>query len=157
MDYETDFLEPINEGLDPKIFARIIKFCSADFFTRNIGIRMIKLELGKTYAKLDPEALHSNMSGFLHGGVTATLADLSMKIACFTTGFVVVTTNINISYLTVGEIGRKITAVGQVIHFDKNLMYTESHIKNQKGKVVAKANGIFSVVSPIMDDMLKFI
>jgi acyl-CoA thioesterase len=147
MDNETDFLEPVNDGLDPKIFTQIIDFCRADYFSHCMGIRMTRLAPGKTYAELDPEALHSNMSGFLHGGVTVTLADLSMGIACFTTGFVVVTSNINISYLTVGEIGQKITAVGQVLHSEKNTMFAESHIKNRQGKVVAKATGIFSIVS----------
>jgi acyl-CoA thioesterase len=149
MDNESDFLEPINEGLDPKIFTRIIEFCRSDFFTLDIGIRLTKLTPGKTYVKLDSEAFHSNISGFLHGGVSATLADLNMRTACFTTGFLVVTTNINISYFTVGEIGRKIIAVGEVIHSGKNVMFAESHVKNQQGKVVAKATGIFSVVSPI--------
>jgi uncharacterized protein (TIGR00369 family) len=150
--YEANFIEPINEGLDPKVFARILDFCRADLFSNHVGNSLTKLTPGKAYTILDPEALHSNMSGFLHGGVTATLADYGMGIACFTKGFVVVTTNFNISYLAVGEIGQKITTVGQVIRSGKKAMFTEAIMKNQQGKVVAKANGIYSIVSLLMDD-----
>ncbi len=152
MDKES-FLEPLNEGLDPKIFARITEFCRADFFSDRMGIRITELAPGRAYMELDPEALHANMSGFLHGGVTVTMADLSMGIACLTKGFAAITSNINISYLSVGEIDQRITAAGQVIHFAKNIMYAESQIKNCQDKVLAKATGVFSVRSLITADI----
>lgn len=146
---KTDYIEIINEGVDPRIFAWITDFCRKDLFSHDIGVMMTKLAPGKTYSELATKNYHANLAGSLHGGVTATLADLSMGIACFTTGFVVVTTNLNISYMDAGKIGEKIKAVGHVIRAGKSVLFTETTIEDEQGLLIAKGSGIFSVISRI--------
>lgn len=153
MENKTDFLEPINEGLDPKFFAQVVDHCRKNLFANYTGIRMTRLAPGKAYTELYPETLHSNLAGYLHGGVTATLLDVSMGIACITTGVVAVTTDMNISYLAAGEIGQKITAAGQVIRSGKTVIFTESCLENQQGKLIAKASATFLVKGSIIQSV----
>jgi acyl-CoA thioesterase len=143
------YTEIINEGLNPQLFAWIKGFCCKDLFSCNIGVRITKLVPGKAYVELVTENYHANLAGSLHGGVTATLADLSMGIACFTTGFVAAATNMNMSYLAAGEIGQKITAVGHVVRAGKKVIFTETIIENEYNLIIAKASGLYTVVSPI--------
>ncbi|MHB8125069.1 MAG: PaaI family thioesterase [Desulfitobacteriaceae bacterium] len=150
MKNKTSFLEPINEGLDPKFFTQVVDYCSKNLFTHHTGIRMTRLAPGKAYAEIDSETFHSNLAGYLHGGVTATLLDVSMGIACITTGVVAVTANMNISYLAAGEIGQKITAVGQIIRSGKTVMFTESYLENEQRIIIAKASAAFLVKGSIL-------
>jgi len=100
---------------------------------------------GKLIAEMVVEEHNSNMAGTLHGGATATLVDVCMGMACFTKGSIVVSCNINVSYLTAGKVGDKIIAVGQVIRAGKTACFTEASLEDEKGKIIAKGTGTFFV------------
>lgn len=138
-----DLIEPINDGLDPTLFAKVVDACSGVMFATHSKIRMTKFAPGKAYAEIDAEDLHSNNLGRMHGGMIAVLADHCMGAACYTTGVLAVTTNMNISFFGSGEIGKKITTVGEIIQSSKNVMFTEAYLKNEQGKIIARASGTF--------------
>ena len=47
-------------------------------FNAELGFRLVEWEEGRAVMALDIQAKHRNRSGVLHGGVMATLIDLSL-------------------------------------------------------------------------------
>ena len=136
-------LKTENMGIDPDIFAKILEFYENNHYAHLTGIKIVAMGPGKLVAELVVEKHNTNMLGALHGGVTATLIDVCMGMACFTKGIMALTGNINVSYLAAGKAGDKITAVGQVIRSGKTAYFTEGSLEDEKGRLIAKGTGTF--------------
>ena len=87
---------------------------------------------------------HQQQFGRIHGGVIATLADITAGFAAYTLtpeDAHVVTGEIKISYLRPG-IGQKLTSIGRVLKPGKSISFCEaevwSHEENEK-VLIAKA------------------
>jgi uncharacterized protein (TIGR00369 family) len=95
---------------------------------------------------------HLQQSKFLHGGVTATIADLVAGFASFTLvdkHQTVVTSDLKISYLNPG-IGQIVKAKGWVIKAGNTLHFAEAEIicvNNNTETLVAKGYLTFAVVN----------
>jgi uncharacterized protein (TIGR00369 family) len=88
------------------------------------------IEPGYLEGELDLQQIHLQQNGFVHGGVTSTLADIVMGFSAFTLvaeGEGTVTSDLKIAYLRPG-IGTKIIAKGRVIKAGNLLHYCESDI-----------------------------
>ena len=112
---------------------------------------MQSLEIGKAELRLEVEEHHLQQNGFLHGGVTATLADVATGIAAYTMvpeGKNVVTADLKISYLNPG-ISAKIKAVGEVVKGGNLLFFCEAKIYDvleDQEKLIATATAIMVAV-----------
>ncbi|MBI3233999.1 MAG: PaaI family thioesterase, partial [Bacteroidetes bacterium] len=90
--------------------------------------------------------------GFVHGGATATFADLVMGFAAYSlvkSDQVVVTADLRVSYLNPG-IGEHIFARGWVIKPGSKLIFCEGEIvavDNGKETVIAKSSATMAVVN----------
>ncbi|ERI10518.1 PaaI family thioesterase [Aneurinibacillus aneurinilyticus] len=83
-----------------------------------------------------------------HGGITATLADSVMgAVASRSTGYKVVTTEINVHYLTPGT-GDRLIATASVLRHGKTLCVCECKIHNEQGRLVLAGTGSFYLVEP---------
>lgn len=140
INFETE-----NLGLDPYIFTKILELYQNNSYAHLTGIKIVALGPGKLIAEMVVEKHNSNMAGTLHGGATATLVDVCMGMACFTKGSIVVSGNINVSYLAAGKAGDKIIAVGQVIRAGKTAFFAEACLEDEKGKIIATGTGTFFV------------
>jgi acyl-coenzyme A thioesterase 13 len=136
-------LETKNMGLDPEIFAKLLKQFQNNHFAHLTGIKIVAMGPGKLIAELVVEKHNTNMAGTLHGGATATLVDVCMGMACYTKGVMALTGNINVSYLAAGKVGDKIIAVGQVIKAGKTAFFAEASLEDENGKIIAKGTGTF--------------
>jgi uncharacterized protein (TIGR00369 family) len=132
-----------NLGLDPQIYSRILGFYENNYFGNYLGTRILGLGSGKAVISLTVQDNKSSFYGTLHGGVVATLADISMGLACITKGITPMTGNINISFLAAGEAGREITAVGEVIQSGDKVFFTETSIRDEQGQIIATGTGTF--------------
>lgn len=139
---ESD-LKTENLGIDPDIFTKILELYQHNSYAHLTGIKIVALGPGKLIAEMDVDKHNSNMAGTLHGGATATLLDVCMGMACFTKGSIVVSGNINVSYLAAGKVGDKVTAVGQVIRAGRTAFFAEACLEDAKGKIIAKGTGTF--------------
>jgi uncharacterized protein (TIGR00369 family) len=124
----------------------------ANNFMQYIGFKATQIEAGKISGELILEEHHLQQSKFLHGGVTATLADLVAGFASFTlvnSNQTVVTSDLKIAYLNPG-IGQKVLAKGWVIKAGNTLHFAEADIicvNEGSETLVAKGYLTFAVVN----------
>jgi len=127
-------------------------------FTNYLGIRITSVEAGVVEALLDLEPYHMQQMDFVHGGVTATLADVVMGFAAFTLvkrGNAVVTADLKISYLNPGT-GPLLYAKGFVVKAGQRLNFCEAEIYSRTSSgdiLIAKGTSIMSMVTP--EDILR--
>lgn len=114
-------------------------------FMRHIGFDLTLITPGYVEGELNFETFHKQQNGFLHGGVTATVADLVMGFAAYTLADVdegTVTSDLKVAYLRPGT-GHKIIGKGRVIKAGNLLFYCEADIISVEasGEVVLIARG----------------
>lgn len=93
--------------------------------------------------------IHTNVYGFVHGGSLFTLVDSVMGIAGLTTGHLVVTSDINIRFITNSKKGNMLTATGRIIHKGKDTIITEAEIRDKRQRLLVKAQGSYFIRGPI--------
>jgi len=137
---ESDFVEMIQNKI------------SVNRFMHYLGFKITNIEAGLVEGELDLVKHHMQQADFLHGGVTATIADIVAGFAAFTLvkhSQSVVTVDLRISYLNPG-FENKLFAKGYVIKSGQRFFFTEAELWMMKGasKIqIAKASATMAVVS----------
>lgn len=136
---------------NPDYEAMIRSKMEQNHFMNFLGFKstLIAPALVEGILEIKPE--YKQQIGFLHGGVTATLADLAAGFAAFTLvkkGQTLVTVEMKISYLNpgIGEIAR---ARGFVIKAGQKIIFSEAEIFTENNGVetlVAKGNATYAVL-----------
>lgn len=103
---------------------------------------------GRATYRLDvvPEIL--NPHGMLHGAAVYTMVDYSMGGATMSVlppGEICATIEIKISYLASVR-GGTLTAETEIIKRGRNVVFLESKVRDDAGKLVATASGSFAVI-----------
>lgn len=99
-------------------------------FMNFIGFELTKIEAGLVEGQMPIIESIKQQTGFVHGGATATFADLVMGFAAYSlvdVDQVVFTADLRISYLNPG-IGQQVWAKGWVIKPGQNLIFCEAEI-----------------------------
>lgn len=124
---------------------------SGNHFTAFVGIKIDKVEAAEVEASLALLPHHRQQMGFVHGGVTATFADVVMGFAAYTLaarGQGVVTADLRISYLNPG-VGDVLYGRGYVIKAGSKLIFCEAElwVMNDSGRTdIAKASSTMMLV-----------
>ncbi|MFK3937061.1 PaaI family thioesterase [Alkalihalobacillus sp. NPDC078783] len=115
---------------------------------------LIKME-AKTFANKQLEMtipispiIHNSLD-IVHGGITATLADSTMGTLVhrlLPEHQTAVTTNLSVQYIRPGK-GTHLSCTASVTHQGKQLCVTEARVVDDRGKLVATANGTFMVIA----------
>ena len=143
---------------NPDFKNRIIDHLSKQRFMQHIGFTLDVIEPGSTKGWLNFEQIHQQQKGFAHGGLVATLADITAGFAAVTlvpADCSVVTGEIKISYLNPG-IGDKLIARGWVLKQGRKMNFCEAEVlASNKGheKLIAKASATMVTIFP--DDNYK--
>lgn len=138
---------------NPDFKARILEHLDRQYFMKHIGFTLDTIEPGKTAGWLNFEQIHQQQKGFAHGGLVATLADITAGFAAVTLvprECSVVTGEIKISYLNPG-IGEKLLARGWVLKQGRKLNFCEAEVlafNNGEEKLVAKASATMVTIFP---------
>ena len=111
--------------------------------TKTLGIKIRDLSEGRSIVEMMVDPRHHNMSGTMHGGLMADIADAAMGIAISTTiasdeDFT--TMEMKISFYR-PHIKGLLTAEGIVAKRGKRVAFAEAVLTNQQKQIVAKANG----------------
>lgn len=116
-------------------------------FSKYIGVKALEIKDG--YARyalpIKNELLH--IYGGLHGGVIASLADISMAAAVLSTlGYErrIATVNLNMQYVAPLKEGEAL-AEARVIERKRGVVFAEVTIYNGNREITAKGSGIFHV------------
>jgi acyl-CoA thioesterase len=140
------------EGLiSPSYVDEIVRLHNINPFAVLLGIKIDGLAKGYCRLLLSAEEKCTNPYGGLHGGVFATLADISMGIALRTVGLQPVTAELTVNYLGQTGAGEILITEGRVIHRGNTLILTESTVKSSDGRILAMAKGVFMSRGPLLN------
>lgn len=110
---------------------------------------------GGVQLELKVEAEHTNLYGIIHGGALMTLADTAMGAAALARNKKVVTMNLSMDFMHSVPMTTRIIATGTVLHDGRHTMTLESEIRDEAGKLFAKAHGTFYVLGRFVDDFAE--
>ena len=108
---------------------------------RLIGFVLKEIEPGRAVFELEAGERHHNPMGTLHGGITCDLADAAMGMAYAATlaeGERFTTVELKINFLRAVR-QTTLTAEGKVVKAGSTLGYVECEVKDEEGRLVAKA------------------
>jgi uncharacterized protein (TIGR00369 family) len=125
------------------------RFAGSPFHSAFLGARLDRVAPDEVDVSLDVEPRHLNLSGTLHGGMIATLADTATGLA-FRTGLneaaSAVTTSLSLTFLRPGGIG-VVTARGRVVKRGSRFGYAEADVVDANGSLLARAGATFTVIA----------
>ena len=90
----------------------------------------------------------SGPPGHAHGGIIATILDETMGKALKLKGVVAVTTKLQVEYLRPVPLNQPLIAEGHHRRTSGRVLYNFGEIRNERGKVLARAKGQFYVIDP---------
>ncbi len=116
-------------------------------FAHDLGFELIEEAAGKAVVAVELTPRLRNFRGVAHGGLTATLLDMAMGLACRSparewTGEGTVT--LNIQFMLPGR-GR-LVAEGRLLRAGNTVAFAEGEVRNENGEMVAKATATFKIV-----------
>jgi uncharacterized protein (TIGR00369 family) len=124
------------------------RFASSEFQTSFLGARLERVAPDEVDLSLTVEPRHLNLSGTLHGGMIATLADTATGLA-YRTGLgeneSAVTSSLSVTFLRPGRAGG-VTARGRVVKRGSRFGYAEADVQDVDGRLLAKATATFTVL-----------
>jgi uncharacterized protein (TIGR00369 family) len=109
--------------------------------SRLIGFVLKSIEPGHAIFEMEADERHHNPMGTLHGGVYCDIADAAMGFAYAATlaeGETFTTIELKINFLRAVR-KATLTAEARVVKAGSTLGYVECEVKDQTGKMVAKA------------------
>ncbi len=131
------------KGLQEKVYSAWKTGTPASPATKTLGIKILELSEGRSLLEMSVDQHLHNLSGTMHGGIMADIADAAMGIAIATTTSTdedFTTVEMNISFFR-PHIKGLLRAEGTVAKRGRRVAFTEAVLTNDKKQVVAKANG----------------
>jgi uncharacterized protein (TIGR00369 family) len=137
---------------NPHFVEVIAEKSKGNLFMQDVGYQFKEVAAGYIETYLDIEQKHLQQMGFVHGGVTATMADITTGFAAFTLVAekqAVVTVDLKVNYINPGK-GQQLKAVGHVYKAGSKLMFCKCEIfiiNNGEATQIAFADSIMAVLN----------
>lgn len=96
---------------------RIKELVNRDKFAEHVNAELLEVSEGYAKAKMDIQEYHMNPIGIVQGGAIFTLADFTFAAASVSHGSVVVSINVNVSFVTAVSSG---TLIAEAIETSRN-------------------------------------
>lgn len=141
--------------LPPQYVEEIVRLHRINPFAALLGIAIDGLAEGYCRLRFPVETNSTNPYGGVHGGVFASLADISMGIALRTVGLQPVTAELTVNYLGQSHSGDELVAEGRVVHRGNTIILTECTVKSGGDKMTAMARGVFMSRGLLLSDNEK--
>lgn len=139
---------------NPAFRETILRHLERQEFMKHIGCRLTVIEPGYVEAVIELDIMHQQQIGLVHGGVTATIADVAAGFAGFTLvgpDEHTVTAEIKVSYFAKG-LGRRLRAVGRVVKPGRSIHFCEADVfcEDDSGTetLIARATTTMAVITP---------
>ena len=119
-------------------------------FDKELGAKLVNSKKGSCRFKLDVKSKHLNHGGIVHGGVLATLCDISLAGAVtdvLGNNEWCVTAQLNIEYLYPAFPEETIFGYGKLVKKGNTLAFVEGGIESKSKRKIAKASGIWVIKS----------
>ena len=118
-------------------------FCCGKQNSRGLQLDFRYPEDGKAETECVIPAHFTGWKRITHGGFLAMLLDEAMGHSCISQNTTAVTAEIQVRYLEPVEVGERIRVSARVVRVQSRLIETEADIRNETGKVVARASARF--------------
>jgi uncharacterized protein (TIGR00369 family) len=144
------------QAKDQNFESKIRERLSGQHFMHLMGFDITTILAGEVTGEMKLEQKHLQQYGFVHGGVTATILDITMGFAAYSLmppSKGVVTANISVDYLHPGD-GDRIIAVGSVEKPGGKMVFTSGKVyieKNGVRKLIASARAVMAVIESKID------
>jgi len=118
-------------------------------FNADIGIEILESGEGRSSVALQLTPRHLNSWNAAHGGIIMTLLDVAMAVAGRSLDPAAgggVTVEMKVSFLQPGMAGSRLTAHGHAFHRSKTMAFCEGEVKDDQGRLIAKALGTFKYI-----------
>jgi uncharacterized protein (TIGR00369 family) len=118
---------------DPDFKDKINLKAAKNYFMQDVGFKFQLVEVGYVETFLILEEKHLQQMGFVHGGVTATMADITTGFAAFTLvekNESVVTVDLKVNYINPGK-GEKLIAKAHVYKAGSKLIFCKTEIEKE--------------------------
>lgn len=115
---------------NPDIVNHIREKLKKQRFMHHLHMDLTKIEKGYIESELDPKEFHLQQIDFVHGGVLATICDVTAGFAAYSlvkTDEVVVTADLRVSYLN-PALGGRLISRGWVVKPGSKLFFCESDV-----------------------------
>lgn len=139
--------------INPNFRENIIEKLKGQHFMHLVGFDLTDMQLGMVKGKMPIEQKHLQQFGFVHGGVTSTLMDITMGFAAYSLvpeNSGVVTANLSVDYHYPGQ-GDELLAIGKVEKPGSKMFFCSGELysvtANEK-KLIATARSIMAVIKP---------
>jgi uncharacterized protein (TIGR00369 family) len=120
-------------------------------FVKDLGIELLAWESGRSRLGLEVKPRHMNGWSAVHGGVIMTLLDVAMATAARSLqpdGDGVVTIEMKSSFMQAGLPDGLLNATGTCVHQSLTLAFCESEVRDEGGRLLARAMGTFKFLRP---------
>lgn len=113
-----------------------------------IGFRVVSMHDGLAVVELEAGPQHANPRGALHGGILCDIADAAMGMALASllpAGIPFATVELKINFFR-PIWNARLRAEGKVIYQGKQTAYVECEVKDEKDRLIAKANSTLMIL-----------
>ncbi len=115
-------------------------FTEHDQFAKHNGIELLKVELGRAWAKLEVQPWHLNGAKTVHGGAIFTLADFVFAVACNSQGTLAMGINTSTSFINPAT-GGTLFAAAEEISVNNKLGNYQVRVTDQDDRLIALFQG----------------
>ncbi len=137
--------EPENRGISEDLFRILHNRFENSRPLQTLGINLWYFGKGQAGIKMIPGKEYINVTGMLHGGIIATLADTAMGWTVLSLGNTGYTVEFNLNYLSAVREGTELRAEGYVIQAGKTVAVIGANLLNEDGKLIATSRGTFII------------
>ena len=114
-------------------------------FGISAGIHPTAINDTTAICKITVAEKHLNRGGSMHGGMTATLLDMTCGAIAYSGPRATVSLTVN--YMAPGLLGDELTCTAHVDRRTQTLAFLNANITNQNGNTIATATAVFRIAN----------
>jgi acyl-CoA thioesterase len=129
--------------MDPKVREAIFKAAKQEPFARALQMALVELADGHSVVEMiyEPGKMN-NIYARAHGGAIYALIDEAFETAGQTDGTIAVALNVNVTYVSSPQPGRRLQAVARRISQTKKTAGYDIKVTDQNGQIIATCQAL---------------
>ncbi len=135
-------MTPVNQGIDEKLFAYLLKSIWEAPFYKLLDIELVSIAPGQAAFAMEARPEHTNSIGLIQGGLVSSLADTAMGIAVRSLGVNAVTVDLSIGFTGSARLGDNLRAEGKVVKAGREIYFAETRVTAGE-RLIAYCKGTF--------------